>query len=58
MSWVEEFEEELRRRGVRARTRERLVAEFSDHIACEQEMRIELTRLGALSDLLPIWLSG
>jgi len=51
MSWVEEFEQELRRRGVRARTRERLVAEFSDHIACEQEVRIELTRLGAAREI-------
>jgi hypothetical protein len=51
MSWIAEFEEELRRRGVRAATRERLAAEFTDHIACEQEVRIELTRLGAAREI-------
>jgi hypothetical protein len=51
MSWIGEFEEELRRRGVRAATCERLVAEFTDHIACEQEMRIELTRLGGAREI-------
>lgn len=51
MSWIGEFEEELRRRGVRAATRRRLLDEFSDHIACEQEVRIELTRLGAAREI-------
>ncbi|HEY5389304.1 MAG TPA: hypothetical protein VIJ83_02020 [Solirubrobacteraceae bacterium] len=51
MSWIAEFEDELRRRGVRAATRERLAAEFTDHIACEKEVRIELTRLGAAREI-------
>ncbi|HEY7966282.1 MAG TPA: hypothetical protein VID68_04590 [Solirubrobacteraceae bacterium] len=51
MSWIGEFEDELRRRGVRAGARERLIAEFSDHLACEQEMRLELTRLGAAREI-------
>ena len=37
MSWLEEFEEELKARHVRPAVRERLVAELADHIACEQE---------------------
>ena len=37
MSWLGEFEEELRARHVRPAVRECLVAELADHIACEQE---------------------
>ncbi len=44
MTWLEEFEDELRRRQVRAAARERLLAELGDHIACEEG--IELRRLG------------
>jgi len=45
VTWLEEFEAELRRRRVRQAQRERLLAELSDHIACEEG--IELVRLGA-----------
>jgi hypothetical protein len=49
VSWLGDFEEELTVRGIRPGARERLVAEFADHLACEQgsSARIALTRLGA-----------
>lgn len=49
MSWLGEFEAELRLRGIRPAARERLLAEFADHIACAEGVstRLELTRLGA-----------
>lgn len=48
MSWLGEFEDELTVRGIRPAARERLVAEFADHLACEQgsSTRLALTRLG------------
>ena len=53
MSWLSEFDEELRRRGVRRRVRERLVAELGDHIACEegQPSNATSTRLGAAREI-------
>jgi hypothetical protein len=49
MSWLAEFDEELRVRRVRGGVRERLVAELADHLACAegQPTQIVLTRLGA-----------
>jgi uncharacterized integral membrane protein len=49
MSWLEEFEEELKARHVRPAVRERLVTELADHIACEQEASppAAATQLGA-----------
>ncbi len=44
MSWLSEFEGELKARAIRPAVRERLVAELADHIACEQ---VTPTRLGA-----------
>jgi hypothetical protein len=48
VSWLGEFEDELTVRGIRPAARERLVAEFADHLACEQgsSTRLALTRLG------------
>ena len=53
MSWLREFEAELSARGIRPAARERLVAEFADHIACEQgaSTRIALTRLGVAREI-------
>ena len=53
MSWLGEFEDELTARGIRTAARERLVAEFADHLACEQgsSTRIALTRLGAAREI-------
>jgi uncharacterized integral membrane protein len=53
MSWLGDFGDELERRRVRPAMRERLLAEFADHIACEQgeKTRIELTRLGAAREI-------
>ena len=53
MSWLSEFEDELTARGIRPVARERLVAEFADHIACEQgaSTRIALTRLGVAREI-------
>jgi len=53
MSWLSEFEDELTARGIRPAARERLVAEFADHLACEQgsSTRIALTRLGAAREI-------
>jgi len=53
VSWLSEFEDELTARGIRPAARERLVAEFADHLACEQgsSTRLELTRLGAAREI-------
>ena len=53
MSWLSEFEDELTRRAIRPAVRERLLAEFADHIACEEgaSTGIELTRLGAAREI-------
>jgi hypothetical protein len=53
VSWLREFEQELTRRRIRPAVRERLLAEFADHIACEEgaSTRIELTRLGAAREI-------
>jgi hypothetical protein len=53
VSWLREFERELTRRQIRPVVRERLLAEFADHIACEEgeSTRIELTRLGAAREI-------
>ena len=53
MSWLSEFEQELIERGIRPAARERLVAEFADHLACEQgsSTRLALTRLGAAREI-------
>jgi hypothetical protein len=53
VSWLSEFEEELVRRGVRPRVRERLVAELGDHLACEagQPPHVVPTRLGSAREL-------
>jgi hypothetical protein len=53
VSWLGEFEDELSARGIRPGARERLVAEFADHIACEQgaSTRIALTRLGVAREI-------
>jgi hypothetical protein len=53
MSWLSEFEDELTARGIRPAARERLVAEFADHLACEQgsPTRIALTRLGVAREI-------
>jgi len=53
MSWLSEFEDELVARGIRPAARERLVAEFADHLACEQgsSTRLALTRLGAAREI-------
>ena len=48
MSWLSEFEDELTARGIRPAARERLVAEFADHLACEQGSS---TRLGAAREI-------
>lgn len=44
MSWLDDFEDELKARAIRPAVRERLRAELADHIACEQATP---TRLGA-----------
>jgi len=44
VSWLREFEDELKARAIRPAARERLVAELADHIACE---RGAPTRLGS-----------
>jgi hypothetical protein len=53
VSWLSEFEDELVARGIRPAARERLVAEFADHLACEQGSctRLALTRLGAAREI-------
>jgi hypothetical protein len=53
MSWLRDFEDELVTRGIRPAARERLVAEFADHLACEQgaSTRLELTALGAAREI-------
>jgi len=53
VSWLEEFEQELQARRIRPDARDRLVAEFADHIACEQGtgMGGELTRLGVAREI-------
>jgi hypothetical protein len=53
MSWLAEFEDELTERRIRPAARERLVAEFADHIACEQgaSTPIVLTRLGVAREI-------
>jgi hypothetical protein len=53
VSWLGEFEAELSARGIRPAARERLVAEFADHIACERgaSTRIALTRLGVAREI-------
>jgi hypothetical protein len=53
MSWLSEFEDELVARRVPRSSRERLAAELSDHLECEQgwETRLELTRLGAAREI-------
>jgi hypothetical protein len=53
MSWLSDFDEELTRRAIRPAVRARLLAEFADHIACEEGAftRIELTRLGAAREI-------
>ena len=53
MSWLSEFEDELIARGIRPAARERLVAEFADHLACEQgsSTQLALTRLGAAREI-------
>jgi hypothetical protein len=53
MSWLRDFEDELATRGIRPAARERLVAEFADHLACEQgaSTRLESTRLGAAREI-------
>jgi len=53
MSWLSEFEAELTARGIRPAARERLLAEFADHIACEEgaETRLALTRLGTAREI-------
>jgi hypothetical protein len=53
VSWLSDFDEELTRRAIRPAVRERLLAEFADHIACEEgaSTRIELTRLGAAREI-------
>jgi hypothetical protein len=53
MTWLGEFEDELAARGVRPAMRERLVAELSDHIACEQAQSPEPveTRLGVAREI-------
>ena len=53
MSWLGEFEDELSDRRIRPAVRELLLAEFADHIACEQgeATRLELTRLGAAREI-------
>jgi hypothetical protein len=48
MRWLGEFEDELRARRVRRSVRDRLVAELSDHLACEQG---SASRLGAAREL-------
>ena len=50
MSWLSEFDDELAARGIRSAARERLVAEFSDHLACEQGSST-VTRLGAAREI-------
>jgi hypothetical protein len=53
MSWLSEFEAELKLRGIRPAARERLLAEFADHIACEEgaSTRLALTRLGTAREI-------
>jgi hypothetical protein len=53
VSWLSEFEAELELRGIRPAARERLLAEFSDHIACEEgaSTRLALTRLGTAREI-------
>jgi len=53
VSWLGEFEDELKLRGIRPAARERLLAEFADHIACEEgaSTRLELTRLGKAREI-------
>lgn len=53
MTWISEFEDELTARRIRPAVRERLVAEFEDHIACEQgaATRIALTHLGVAREI-------
>ncbi len=53
MSWLSEFDDELTARGIRPDARERLIAEFADHIACEQgaATRTEPTRLGVAREI-------
>jgi hypothetical protein len=53
MSWLSEFEDELVARGIRPAARERLVAEFADHLACEQgaSTRPAPTRLGVAREI-------
>jgi hypothetical protein len=53
VSWLGEFDDELAQRRIRPAVREQLLAEFADHIACEQgaSTRIELTRLGAAREI-------
>lgn len=53
MSWLGEFEQELIERRIRPAARERLVAEFADHLACEQSSstRLALTRLGVAREI-------
>ena len=53
MSWLAEFDDELGRRGVRRRVRERLVAELGDHLACEEDepSNATPTRLGAAREI-------
>ena len=53
MSWLSEFETELKLRGIRSAARERLLAEFADHIACEEgaSTRLAPTRLGTAREI-------
>jgi hypothetical protein len=53
VSWLSEFEAELIERRIRPAARERLLAEFADHLACEQgsSTRLALTRLGVAREI-------
>jgi hypothetical protein len=53
MTWISDFDDELAARRIRPSVRERLVAEFEDHIACEQGVstRIALTHLGVAREI-------
>jgi hypothetical protein len=53
VSWLSEFEQELIERRIRPAARERLLAEFADHLACEQgsSTRLALTRLGVAREI-------
>jgi hypothetical protein len=53
VSWLSELQAELERRGIRPTARERLLAEFADHIASEEgaSTRLAQTRLGGAREI-------